>query len=213
MYKETTRYQAGIEGKKLPVNCNLEYFRNFLPKETCDSLYQNLAIDHKISTYNKKYAAGKLYELDYGKIMFIDQVLYDNDAFPEALWGKSFPWSKKLYSIKEAVENLIGRTFHVCVCVYYPDGNSGVGYHCDYPAYGDTSVIASLSIGEEREFLLREKSSLTETRILLEEGSLLIMGDHCQERYEHSLPTDPIYKNGRINLTFRQYGFEDNPNL
>ncbi len=197
------------KGTKLNLNCHLEYFRGFLPIEECQMLYSDLTENYKIAQYNQKYAAGKIYELDFGKIMFVDHELHERNIFPETLWGKSIPWTNHLKRLKEAVESVTGKRFHVCVCVYYPDGHSGVDYHCDYPAYGDTTVIASISIGQEREFLLREKSSSKETRILLEEGSLLIMGEHCQDRYEHSLPVNPEYLNGRINLTFRQYGFED----
>ncbi len=139
--------------------------------------------------------------------MFIDQVLYEVNVFPEEQWGKTAVWPDNLFKIKQRVEALTKKPFQVCVCIYYPNGNNRVSYHSDYSAFGDTTTIPSISIGEERAFLLREKSSQIEHEIFLEEGSLLIMGEHCQERYEHSLPIRPKYKNGRINLTFRQYGF------
>ena len=123
--------------------------------------------------------------------MFIDQALHDANAFPESLWGKSVIWSDILLPIKARIEQLTRKEYKTCVCIYYPNGLSGVGYHSDYRAFGDTSVIPSLSIGEEREFCLREKSTMEEHRLLLKQGSLLIMGENCQERYEHSLPVDP----------------------
>lgn len=73
-------------------------------------------------------------------------------------------------------------------------------------AYGDTSTIPSLSLGEERKFCLREKQTLKVAEVLLKNGSLLIMGKDCQEKYEHALPIDSNYKKGRINITFRKYG-------
>ena len=108
--------------------------------------------------------------------------------------------------VKEKVETYTGHQFETCVCIYYPDGNSGVGYHSDFIAFGDTTLIPSLSLGEDRIFKLREKETLIEHEILLNNGSLIIMGEHCQERYEHSLPENSKYKNPRINLTFRKYG-------
>lgn len=49
----------------------------------------------------------------------------------------------------------------------------------------------------------------------LPNGSLLLMGDGCQERYEHSLPLDPGCTAPRINLTFRPFdwptGFKRGP--
>ncbi len=86
-----------------------------------------------------------------------------------------------MYTIKERVENVVGHQFQTCVCVYYPDGNSGVDYHSDSVAYGDTNVIASVSLGQERLFNLREKATQKEHELLLHQGSLLIMGEGCQE--------------------------------
>ena len=80
-------------------------------------------------------------------------------------------------------------------------------YHSDLLAFGDTSFIPSISLGEERKFALGEKATLEIFETVLENGSLLVMEENCQARYEHSLLIDPIYKNGRINLTFRLYGF------
>jgi alkylated DNA repair dioxygenase AlkB len=139
--------------------------------------------------------------------MFIDPQLHEENKFPEAVWGKTAHWPASLLQVRARLEAKFNRKFQVCVCIYYPNGQSGVDFHSDYIAFGDTNLIPSLSLGEERSFLLREKSSQEVYEILLEEGSLLLMGDRCQEDYEHSLPTDSRYRNGRINLTFRPYGF------
>ncbi len=146
------------------------------------------------------------YRHEHGKLMFIRHDLYEAGAFPENIWGNTMKWPPEMMAIKERVEQFTGHQFDVCVCVYYPDGNSGVDYHSDYPAFGDTSYIASVSVGEEREFCLREKESFKVHKLSLQQGSLLIMGDQCQERYEHSLPHNPVYKTPRVNMTFRKYG-------
>jgi alkylated DNA repair dioxygenase AlkB len=93
--------------------------------------------------------------------------------------------------------------------IYYPDGNSGLDFHSDHAVFGDTSIIPSVSLGEEREFKFREKESGNEITTTLESGSLIIMGKHCQERYEHRLPINPESNKPRINLTFRKYGFSN----
>ena len=74
-------------------------------------------------------------------------------------------------------------------------------------AYGDTNIIPSISLGEEREFQLRENATQEIYNITLENGSMIIMGENCQKNYEHALPPHSKYKNARINLTFRKYGF------
>ncbi|MFX0557696.1 alpha-ketoglutarate-dependent dioxygenase AlkB [Maribacter sp. CXY002] len=101
----------------------------------------------------------------------------------------------------------MGLVFQTCVCIFYPDGNSGIDYHSDKTAFGDTAIIPSISLGEERQFCLREKKNMSTTKLILKHGSLLVMKDGCQERFEHSLPTDVKYLKPRINLTFRKYGF------
>ncbi len=193
---------------KLPLNCSVEYIDTFLSISESKALYNELIEVYRIHELKTKIttSTGEIYS-NYGKLMFLDKTLYESNKLPEVLWGKSMIWSTKLNEIKRRVEKIVNRTFHVCVCIYYPDGNSGVDFHSDYVAFGDINLIPSLSIGEGREFQLREKETLNVYEITLTEGSLLIMGKDCQQNYEHCLPINPKYKNGRINLTFRTYGF------
>jgi alkylated DNA repair dioxygenase AlkB len=192
---------------KLPLNCSVEYITNFLSKSESKALYDELIEIHNIDQLTEVQTENGNYTVNYGKLMFMDEALIQGNHLPEVQWGKGKSWSPTMKQIKERVEKLIQRTFHVCVCIYYPDGNSGVDFHADLAAFGDTSVIPSLSIGEEREFQLRENETSDIYELQLAEGSLLIMGENCQERYEHSLPVNSDYKKGRINLTFRTYGF------
>ncbi|MEO1260474.1 MAG: alpha-ketoglutarate-dependent dioxygenase AlkB [Bacteroidota bacterium] len=191
---------------KLDLNCTVDYYKDFLSKEESQEIYNDIFHNYKIATYTKKHFGDKEFISPNGKIMFLDKELKDGNKFPYKQWGQSFVWSPLLLNLKKRIEQIAKRQFHVCVCIYYPDGTTGVGYHSDYIAFGDTSVIPSISLGMEREFLLREKATQKEHKMILETGSMLIMGENCQERYEHSLPINPIYKNGRINLTFRKYG-------
>jgi len=192
---------------KLALNCSVEYFRNFLTEEEAINLYKEITEEYQIAQFDKVYVNEELFISETGKINFVDPDLYETIKSSKMVGGEIIAWPASLRTIKERIEALTKKTFQVCVCIYYPDGNAGVDYHSDYIAFGDTTVIPSLSIGEERTFLLREKASLKEHEILLEQGSLVVMGEHCQERYEHAVPRNPKYKKGRINLTFRQYGF------
>ncbi|WP_420573102.1 alpha-ketoglutarate-dependent dioxygenase AlkB [Kordia sp.] len=195
---------------QLPVNCSATYVEEFLSKETATKLYKLLISKYNIAEQTLKITVNdKVSHLETRKIMFVDEELYSENTFPEEIWGKTAIWPDELREIKEQVETFTGISFSTCVCIYYPDGNYGVTYHSDFPAFGDTTTIPSLSIGEERIFCLREKESLQVHDILLQEGSMFIMGENCQERYEHSLPTNPVYTKGRINLTFRQYGYQN----
>ena len=193
---------------KLPLNCSVEYHHSFLSKRETNRLYNYLASLERLTNIHKiETISGEIYHQENGKLMFLNKELYEANEFPESLWGPTMIWPKELVLIKERIDNFTGHQFDVCVCIYYADCNAGVGYHSDLVAFGDTSIIPSLSLGEERVFQLRELETRKEHNVVLENGSLIIMGEHCQERYEHSLPLNPEYKNPRINLTFRKFGF------
>ncbi|MDF1698715.1 MAG: alpha-ketoglutarate-dependent dioxygenase AlkB [Saprospiraceae bacterium] len=196
---------------KLPLNCAVEYITNFLSKSESKDLYNELIEIHNIDQSRIKIKiTDDEYYLGDRKLMFIDEDLKQKNKFPEERWGKSTVWSPSIKRIKDRIEKLTNHTFNVCVCIYYPNGEYGVDFHSDHTAFGDTNFIPSLSIGEEREFHLREKETSDIFEIKLMEGSLLIMGENCQQRFEHSLPINPKYKRGRINLTFRPFGFKEN---
>ena len=194
---------------KLPISCEAEYFKGFLDLNDAKNLFNELHKLAKKTKYTPQTVDGTIYEVNFGKIMFIDQNLFIENRFPEKHWGPTKIWTNKLRVLKEKIENFTNKKFQVCVLIYYPDGNSGVDFHSDYVAFGDTTIIPSISLGEEREFKFRNKEDGNEFGTILENGSLIIMGEHCQNRYEHSLPINPKYKKPRINLTFRKYGFDN----
>lgn len=189
----------------------IRYVDNFLRKDIADMLFDRLMTYKELtSMMQMELASGGSSTFNFGKLMFLDRRLKEEDRLPETIYGNSIAWTADILSVKNLVEAYYNQQFQVCVCIYYPDGNSGVDYHSDLPEFGDTSIIASLSLGEEREFLMREKASLLETRQVLAHGSLLIMKNDCQKLYEHCLPVNSIYTKPRINLTFRKYGFDNN---
>ncbi len=194
---------------KLPLNSEVDYFNNFLNLKEADILFFELNEIVENTDFRPKTESGFVPEVNFGKVMFLDENLLTENIFPEEHWGPTKGWTDKLKKLKEKIENFTNQKFEVCVLIFYPDGNSGVDFHSDYVAFGDTSIIPSISLGEEREFKFREKESKVEVSHTLENGSLVIMGEYCQERYEHSLPINPKYKKPRINLTFRKYGFDN----
>ena len=65
-------------------------------------------------------------------------------------------------------------------------------------------TIASISLGAERKFSFKHKTSKETRSIQLEHGSLLVMQGETQSHWLHSLPTTKKVNSPRINLTFRQ---------
>jgi alkylated DNA repair dioxygenase AlkB len=197
-----------MNSPQFDLNCDLTYLPNFMSEKEAKDLYLLMTEEFKIQEKNKLFVNGIEQTTEYSKLMFLDVDLYGKNLLPQEFWGASAPFPPLLLLVLDRIEEITGRTFKVCVCIYYPDGNSGVDYHSDYPAFGDTSIIPSLSLGEEREFYLREKTTQKELELKLKNGSLVIMGENCQDLYEHALPKNPAYKNPRINLTFRQFGYQ-----
>ena len=114
------------------------------------------------------------------------------------------PWINELIPIKEIVENIAGETFNCCICNLYHDGNDGMGWHRDNEKVLDHyASIASVSFGAERYFAFKHLRNKENVKLLLENGSMLLMKPQTQEYWLHSLPKSRKIYSGRINLTFR----------
>ena len=96
----------------------------------------------------------------------------------------------------------------------YRYGRDSMGWHSDDEReLGRNPVIASLSLGAVRRFLLRSKQVDAGTRraslaLALGHGSLLIMQGDSQQRFQHSLPRSRQAAGLRINLTYRLVGVQ-----
>lgn len=87
----------------------------------------------------------------------------------------------------------------------YRDGSDSISWHADNEKeLGDDPIIASISIGAQRNFKLKSKDGKEQYDIPLKSGSLLIMGNGVQQNYLHCVPKDKRIKEERINLTFRK---------
>jgi alkylated DNA repair dioxygenase AlkB len=91
----------------------------------------------------------------------------------------------------------------------YRDGKDSMGYHADAePELGPDPVVATLSLGETRRFLIRAQRPAAHERALalpLSSGSLLVMGGTCQRHYRHAIARAADTALGeRVSLTFRR---------
>jgi alkylated DNA repair dioxygenase AlkB len=193
--------------ESLPLNCEAKYHPGLLGARDSEELMRDLTTNYDVTNRSMRMPHGSMLQLQTGGLTFADEELLGFDKLAEA-FGVRRVWSPLMQAVKDKVEAVAQDAFQVCRCIYYADGDAGVGYHSDLPAFGDTSLIASVSLGAEREFLLRDKDNPDAVHsMILGNGSLLLMGENCQERYEHSLPRDPECRSPRINLTFRRYGW------
>jgi alkylated DNA repair dioxygenase AlkB len=85
----------------------------------------------------------------------------------------------------------------------YRDGADSVAWHCDrIPAEIVDPVVALVSLGAPRRFLLRPKGGGKSLAFQLRRGDLLVTGGQAQRRFEHSVPKVKS-AGARISLAFR----------
>lgn len=116
------------------------------------------------------------------------------------------PWPDVLLPIRARLARELGVEFNSVLANRYRDGRDAMGWHGDdEDELGPTPVIASLSLGATRRFVLKHRR-LPERKLALElpSGSLLVMAGRTQQHYRHALPRTVKPVGERINLTFRR---------
>ncbi|WNC73370.1 alpha-ketoglutarate-dependent dioxygenase AlkB [Thalassotalea psychrophila] len=114
------------------------------------------------------------------------------------------PWHKTLLTIKEHCQQQLNTHFNSVLANYYRDNNDSMGWHSDNEKQlGIQPTIASVSLGQERKFCLKHKSSGEKLNLTLQSGSLLVMQGNLQQYWQHALPKSAKPLQGRVNLTFR----------
>lgn len=126
---------------------------------------------------------------------------------------RPLPWPAGLARIREHVESVAGVRFNSLLLNLYRNGDDTVGWHADdEPALGSNPVIASVSLGASRDFVLRRRKAKGEkVSIQLSNGSLLVMRGDTQTNWEHSVPRRKRVREPRVNLTFRRTVIEGGP--
>lgn len=116
------------------------------------------------------------------------------------------PWLPTLEAIRRRIEDYSDTQFNSLLANLYRDENDSVGWHADdEPELGENPVIASLSLGETREFVLKHRDHQEKKlRLDLKNGDLLIMRGALQHRWLHQIPKAKSHCEFRINLTFRR---------
>lgn len=114
-------------------------------------------------------------------------------------------WTPELLTVKQRVEEAAGATFNSLLLNLYRDGRDSIGFHTDAePELGQNPVIASVSLGAVRTFVLKHIKQREKLSYPLAHGSLLVMGGTCQHFWLHGVPKTTTVVGERINLTFRK---------
>lgn len=117
------------------------------------------------------------------------------------------PWTGALLELRRRLEQVTGERFNSVLANLYRSGDDSMGWHADNePELGREPVIASVSLGAERRFLLRprRKGIHPGLAVALGHGSLLVMAGPTQRHWRHALPRTRRPVGARLNLTFRR---------
>ncbi len=94
-------------------------------------------------------------------------------------------------------------TFDSIGCNYYRDGRDSVAWHGDRHRHWVTDpIIAIVSVGEPRPFLLRPRGGGRARRLELGHGDLFVMGGASQDQWEHAVPKVAA-AGPRISISYR----------
>ncbi len=179
-------------------NCRLLYLPNFLTSERADEAFSKLTLE-----LNWRQEAIRL----FGKTVLQPRLQAwhgDKNYTYSGLEMTPEPWNPTLLHLKYLCEVASQSQFNSVLANLYRDGQDSMGWHQDNEAELSLNpVIASLSFGESRRFLLRHIETKQKHEVELSHGSLLVMAGETQHYWQHSVPKTAKPKESRINLTFR----------
>lgn len=176
----------------------IRYCENFLPLPEADRLFEVLRRDVSWEQFrNHVWTFPRLtaFVADTG-------VVYRYSGVSHAGSG----WSLDLRNLRRRVEQVTGATFNGVLLNLYRDGRDSMGQHADAePELGPNPLVASVSLGAVRTFVLRHRPGPEKRSLDLAHGSLLVMGGTLQHHWVHELPKTKQPVGERINLTFRRF--------
>jgi len=179
----------------------VEFAPDWMPAEAARALFDALRADihwevHRIRLFGREIDSPRLscWIGDAGT-----SYTYSGSRF------EPNPWPAALVPVRSALEAALGVPFNSVLANQYRDGRDYMGWHSDNEAgLGPQPVIASLSLGAPRRFLLKPKAGGASHALVLPSGSLLVMSGDTQRHWKHALPRTARPTGPRINLTFRR---------
>ena len=184
----------------LPYDGCVNYFGQIIPNACADRYFDEL--QHHIDwQHDQAHIAGRLITTER-------KVAWHGDtAFAYTYSGTTKharPWTDTLLALKQQVERITNANFNSCLLNLYAHGQQGMAWHSDNEtSLGHNTSIASLSLGAQRTFASKHKTTAQTVTLELAHGSLLILKGETQHHWLHRLPPRANIHQARINLTFR----------
>ena len=121
-----------------------------------------------------------------------ERAMYDKRVQVPRLYA-TLPEDGKVPSILQSAQRLLGQRYEEDFARislgYYRNGHDSVAWHGDYVAREmPRAVVATISLGAPRRFLLRPTGGGRSFAWSLGWGDLFVMGGSCQRTWQHSVP-------------------------
>jgi len=203
-------------------NATVRYIDDFIDKDKADEYFKvfNESFDWKYNDYNG-------YRLNRQTVVFADDdIINDKKKVPE-IWGDNvviYKWTPELLEVKKKTEEMVKELtgvdwkYNIALGNRYTKGKDFISFHSDREEMGSTKSIASVSLGIPRTFHYVNNDMTEKVSLKLNHGSLIFMGENCQEQYKHGMKKEKLsnladeetlkkYNNTRINITFRVWEY------
>jgi alkylated DNA repair dioxygenase AlkB len=193
-----------FSSKEIQLNlpdADISYFPNVFSEAESNALFTTILNETNwqqdaITVFGKTYAQPRL------------TALFANNNAPYSYSNITMQpevFTASLLKIKSKIENKTKAKFTTCLANLYRDGSDSNGWHADNEKeLGENPIIASVTFGAARYFNLKHrKDKNLKQKLLLENGSLLLMQGSTQQHWLHQIAKTKKIVKPRINLTFR----------
>lgn len=200
LFGDTESAPPTFEFFSLP-DADLRYCQHYFSSVEADQLYEQLREEIKWEQHHIRIAgierAQPRLSAWYGDADA--HYAYSGLRLQPALWTAS------LLKLKHQLEASCHAQFNSVLLNLYRDQNDSMGWHADdEKELGPYPIIASLSLGASRDFLIKHKTEARlKHKITLEHGSLLVMEGAMQSHWLHAIAKQKELLGPRLNLTFR----------
>jgi alkylated DNA repair dioxygenase AlkB len=189
-----------------PINLNLKdaeviYYSEFFTKNDANIYFEDL-----LKTINWQQDSITVYGKTHLQPRLTSFLSNNNKTYKYSNTIMSpNPFEGSLLKIKNKIETILDIKFTSCLANLYRNGNDSNGWHADNEKeLGTNPIIASISFGAERIFHFKHKQNPSlKRKLVLENGSLLLMKGETQNNWLHQVPKTKKKIGKRINLTFR----------
>lgn len=129
--------------------------------------------------------------------------MYDREVAVPRLLAR-VPSEGLIEDLRAALSRRYGEEFTRTTAALYRDGKDSVAWHGDTVARDmDTALVATVSLGQPRRFLLKPTEGGSSVAFPAGRGDLIVMGGTCQRTWRHSIPKAAHTAGPRIALMFR----------